>query len=66
MIERIDPAQVVGESQEAVRAHIESDFRIRQGLCPNGCGLLAPDDGGQACPACGFWTNKLAEPVQAQ
>ncbi len=61
MVERLDPEQLGGTSEESVRAFIESDFRIRQGLCPNGCGLLHEDNGGQCCERCSFWTKKPAE-----
>lgn len=63
MIERIDPSriEVLGGKADDVRAFIESDFKIRSGLCPNGCGLLAENDYGQECPACGFSCNIKAE-----
>jgi hypothetical protein len=63
MIERKDPSriQVLGGSNADVRAYIESDFKIRSGLCPNGCGLLTENDYGQDCPACGFSCNTKAE-----
>lgn len=66
-IERIDPDRIMvlgadepERAREAAR-FVESDFRIRSGLCPNGCGLLTPNDGGQDCAACGFWCNTKAE-----
>lgn len=60
-VERRDPQFLVGESEESVRRFIESDFRIRSGLCPNGHGLLNPTDFGQECPKCGFFCNTRAE-----
>lgn len=71
-VERLDPSRLAVEdgpdAAQRVRQHIESDFAIRSGLCPNGCGLLAPltDNDypafrGQECPACHFSTNVPAE-----
>lgn len=41
----------------------EQDFRIRSGMCPNGCGLMELDSEypGQRCPKCNFWCNSLPE-----
>ena len=64
-IERLDPSRVAGTSAEDVRRYIESDFKIRQGLCPNGCGLMHPCSYGQECAVCAFSTNALPEPVTA-
>jgi hypothetical protein len=63
MVERLDPSRVIvlGGDDADVRRHIESDFKIRSGLCPNGHGLLTEGDGVQTCPTCGFTTNVLAE-----
>lgn len=63
MVERKAPrcVGVVGGDEKAIRRHIESDFKIRSGLCPNDCGLLAESDGMQECPKCHFATNVLAE-----
>jgi len=63
MIERADPdaLHVIGGTQEDVRKFIESDYRIRSGLCPNGCGLMHQCEWGQECPACRFSTNVDAE-----
>lgn len=77
MVERLDPSRIAVEdgpdAARQVRQHIESDFKIRSGLCPNGCGLLgplidAPNPAwqGQECPACHFSTNVLAEKGPAQ
>lgn len=62
-IERKDPSRiaVLGGDEAEVRRFIESDFRIRSGLCPNGHGLMTPNDYGQECPACGFFCNTKAE-----
>lgn len=63
MVERADPRpiEVLGGTDADVRAYIESDFKIRSGLCPNGCGLLMENDYGQECPACQFSCNTKAE-----
>lgn len=61
-IERLDPSQIAGLNDHDVRRFIESDFKVRQGLCPNDCGLLIPYSEGQECPSCGYFTNKLPEP----
>lgn len=69
-VERADPSRIMvaGGDESDVRRYIESDFKIRSGLCPNGCGLLGPlidspnpEWQGQECPACHFSTNVLAE-----
>ena len=62
-VERKDPSRVlvIGGCEEDVARHIESDFRIRSGMCPNGHGLLDATDYGQRCPACGFFCNTPAE-----
>jgi hypothetical protein len=63
MVERLDPSRVCvsGGREEDIKSFIESDFRIRSGLCPNGHGLMNSIDGGQCCPHCGFECNKLSE-----
>lgn len=63
MVERADPLriEVLGGNDDDVRRYIESDFKIRSGLCPNGCGLLMENDYGQECPACKFSCNTKAE-----
>lgn len=61
MVERIDKSRIAGLAGTDLDKYVESDFKIRSGLCPNGHGLMAADDGGQRCPTCGFWTNVLAE-----
>lgn len=72
-IERADRSRIMGLSEEDVTRHIESDFRIRSGLCPNGCGLLGPliDPPnpaweGQECPTCHFSCNTLPEKETTQ
>jgi hypothetical protein len=46
VVERLDPSRVAVEdgpdAAERVQAFIERDYRIRSGLCPNGCGLMGP------------------------
>ena len=67
-IERLDPDRlaVAGGDDADIRRFIESDFKIRSGMCPNGCGLLIQADGLQECQMCHFSTNKLAEKGRAQ
>lgn len=60
-IERIDKSRIAGLAGTDLDKYVESDFKIRSGLCPNGHGLMTADDDGQRCPACGFWTNVPAE-----
>ena len=63
-VERADPDRfvILGDHTDADKARfVESDFRIRSGLCPNGHGLMEPTDYGQRCPACGFLCNTKAE-----
>lgn len=63
MIERKDPdsIQVLGGTDDDVRKFIESDYRIRSGVCPNGHGLMEPTEYGQRCPSCGFFCNTRAD-----
>lgn len=61
MVDRIDPSLVVGTSKQDVDKFIESDFKIRSGMCPNDHGLMVTDRYGQSCEVCGFQTNKLPE-----
>jgi hypothetical protein len=67
-VERLDPSRIaVADGDEAeIRRFIESDFRIRGGTCPNGCGLMTENEYGQECPACGFSCNTPAEKGPAQ
>ncbi|MGO4608388.1 hypothetical protein AB4142_18825 [Variovorax sp. 2RAF20] len=62
-VERLDPERlaVVGGEEGDLKRFIESDFKIRSGLCPNGCGLLTEVAYGQECPACNFSCNTPAE-----
>lgn len=59
--ERIDPSRIAGLAGTDITAYIESDFRIRSGLCPNGHGLMTEEPWGQSCPVCGFNCNIHAE-----
>jgi len=61
MIERIDKSRIMGLAGTDLDKYVESDFKIRSGLCPNGHGLMMADVRGQRCTACGFWTNARAE-----
>lgn len=65
-VERLDPSRigVVGGRQADIERFVEHDFRIRSGLCPNGCGLMAESEHGQDCRACGFSCNTHAEKGQ--
>lgn len=59
MVDALDPDNVAilhGKPGDLER-HIQSDYRIRCGLCPNGCGLMLPCDYGQECPGCQFSCN---------
>jgi hypothetical protein len=60
-VERLDPSRIAGLSGDDVRRFIESDFKIRSGLCPNGHGLMTENDYGQECPVCGFSCNTKPE-----
>jgi hypothetical protein len=67
MIERKDRSSIFGFcSEEDVGKFIESDFRIRNGLCPNGHGLMEGTDFGQQCPTCSFFCNTKAEKDSVQ
>ena len=63
MVERLDQDRigVLGGDDDDVAVFIESDFKIRSGMCPNDCGLLTPDQYGQSCEKCGFSCNTKAE-----
>lgn len=64
LAERADPDTVAvlhGRPGDLER-HLRSDQLIRSGMCPNGCGLMAPaGNWGQECPACNFVCNTLPE-----
>jgi hypothetical protein len=63
MVERREVSQIVvvgGDEKDAAR-FVEEDFRIRSGMCPNGCGLNEATDYGQRCPKCGFFCNTSPE-----
>lgn len=60
-VDRIDKDRIAGISGTDLDKFVESDFKIRSGLCPNGHGLMTADASGQQCPVCGFWTNVPAE-----
>lgn len=61
MVERIDKSRIAGISGTDLDKYVESDFRIRSGLCPNGHGLMTLGGWGQECLTCGFTTNVKAE-----
>jgi hypothetical protein len=62
-IERLDPSTIgiAGGDEADVRRFIESDYCIRQGLCPNGHGLMTQAAREQECPVCQFTTNKMPD-----
>lgn len=61
-IERKSADNVFGYATRAeAERHCDQDLLIRQGVCPNGHGLMKPDADGQSCPTCKFWTNALPE-----
>ncbi len=61
MVERIDKSRILGLTGVDLDKFVESDYRIRSGLCPNGHGLMLGDEFGQSCPLCLFSTNVPAE-----
>ena len=65
-VERIDPdrIEVLGGRPGDKERHIESDFLIRSGMCPNGHGLMTLGGWGQECPTCGFTCNTMSEMSQ--
>lgn len=66
MVERASPENIAiaGGTEADIRRHIESDFKIRSGLCPNNCGLMTVCSYGQECPKCSFSCNVKAENTQ--
>jgi hypothetical protein len=60
-VERTHPDSIAilgGDGTEKEkRDFLERDFRIRSGLCPNGCGLMSYADGIQSCAKCNFACN---------
>ena len=61
MIERLDKSLLAGSPGTDLDAFVESDLKIRSGLCPNDHGLMTSEAGLQHCPVCKFTTNKAAE-----
>lgn len=61
MVERIDKSRIMGLAGTDLERYVESDFKIRSGMCPNGHGLMQAKDGLQHCPVCKFTTNVQAE-----
>lgn len=65
-IERKSADNIHGFATRAeAERYCDRDLLIRQGKCPNGCGLMRLDTDplchGQQCPKCNFWTNALPE-----
>lgn len=66
-IERKSADQIHGFATRAqAERYCDQDLLIRQGMCPNGHGLMQsdfmePDTPGQSCQTCKFWTNTLPE-----
>jgi hypothetical protein len=53
-----------GETPKAIADFERHDALIRQGMCPNGCGLLTEMGSAefiQSCGTCGFFTNVKPE-----
>lgn len=42
MVERIDKSRIAGLAGTDLDKYVESDFKIRSGMCPNGHGLMTP------------------------
>lgn len=53
----MNESEYAGTSQESVDSFVRHDRLIRQGLCPNGCGLMQQTEALQTCGTCGFFTN---------
>lgn len=66
-IERKDPSTIIGFATLAeAERYCDHDLLIRQGMCPNGCGLMNVDSSRPNCPmqecnGCGFSTNQMPE-----
>lgn len=60
-VERKDPDTIHGLSRAEAERFCDHDVLIRSGMCPNGCGLMSEDAGGQQCPSCGFFCNTARE-----
>lgn len=63
VVERKDPScfHMIGGTTEDNARFAETDFKIRSGLCPNGCGLLSWDGTFQECAKCKFVCNTRPE-----
>ncbi len=65
-VERADPANIFGFStREEAERFCDEDLLIRQGMCPNGHGLMTFDGEIQQCETCKFATNCKPE-LEAQ
>lgn len=66
-IERKSADNVHGFATRAeAERYCDQDLLIRQGMCPNGHGLMEVEPGPglspwQRCPCCGFCTNAMPE-----
>lgn len=62
-VERKNPDRIVvlGGNDDDVAKFIESDFKIRSGMCPNGHGLMSHAGWGQQCPICKFTCNTMPD-----
>lgn len=65
-IERKSADNIHGFATRAeAERYCDQDLLIRQGMCPNGHGLMGLADDPvrpwQVCPTCKFWTNQLPE-----
>jgi hypothetical protein len=58
VVERLDPDRVWGFGSRAdAERYCDQDLLIRQGMCPNGHGLMTFDSEFQQCNTCQFATN---------
>ena len=68
MADRLDPNNifVLGGGEGAADEFVRHDRLIRNGMCPNGCGLLNGTEFGQECEKCKFVCNVLSEVATSQ
>jgi hypothetical protein len=56
-------SEVHGLTAEDVARFERNDRLIKQGMCPNGCGLMTFEDGIQSCSGCSFFCNTKPEGI---
>jgi hypothetical protein len=65
-IERKSADNIHGFATRAeAERYCDQDLLIRQGMCPNGCGLMQQQDAAQSCQQCWFSTNAMPETERA-